>query len=265
MFLRVERFGACVCGAGLGTKGMVMKDVTSTRRALLAGSVAALAGSLVPFALRRAASAQELLPVSSALVMAVDVSSSIDGEHWWLQRKGYAEAFLQPEVIRAIADTHRHRIAVTYFEWAGSGSKQVVVPWMVVGTEEDGGHIADILLDGRRPFEGSTAVGAALDAAIDQLSLCPFPADQLVIDISGDGGNNDGPPPEAQRDRAASASIRINGLPINWRGSHPPSGMTIEEYYRGSVIGGPDAFAMPAIGFDSFGYALAAKLRHEVS
>jgi hypothetical protein len=197
--------------------------------------------------------------------MAVDVSSSIDGEHWWLQRKGYADAFRHPEVIRAITDSARGCIAVTYFEWAGAGSQDLIIPWSVVATDEDGGGIADILLDGRRPFEGSTAVGSALDFAMAQLELCPFSNNQAVIDVSGDGGNNDGPPPESKRDRAASANIRVNGLPIDWTRSHPPAGMTIEDYYRASVIGGPNAFAMPAAGFDAFGYALAAKLRSEVS
>ncbi|MBI3709877.1 MAG: DUF1194 domain-containing protein [Proteobacteria bacterium] len=215
--------------------------------------------------MRRSAVARPVVPVSCALVLAVDVSSSIDGEHWWLQRKGYAEAFLHPQVMRAIQDTPKRRIAVSYFEWSGANSQRVIVPWTVVGSEEGGGGIADTLLTGRRPFEGSTAVGATLDFAMDQLTLCPFAADQQVIDVSGDGGNNDGPEPEAERDRAARTNIRVNGLPIDWARSHPPMGMTIGEYYRASVIGGPNAFAMPAVGFDSFGYALAAKLRREIA
>jgi hypothetical protein len=242
-----------------------MNAIASTRRAMLAGAAATFVGGIVPLRARRSAVAQPLEPVSCALVMAVDVSSSIDGEHWWLQRKGYAEAFQHPEVIRAIADTPKRHIAVCYFEWSGAANQRVVMPWTVVGSEEDGDQIADVLLDGRRPFEGPTAVGAALDLAMAQLTLCPFAADQLVIDVSGDGGNNDGPPPEALRDRAARADVRINGLPISWTGSHPPSGMTIEEYDRASVVGGPNAFAMPAAGFDTFGFALAAKLRQEVS
>src|SRR5262249_47176097 len=153
---------------------------------------------------------------------------------------GYAEAFLHREVMRAIADTARGRIAVTYFEWAGASSQRVIIPWAEVATGEDGGGIADVLLGGGRPFEGSTAVGSALDFAMTQLELCPFTADQSVIDISGDGGSNDGPPPEIARNRAARASTRVNGLPIDWARSHPPAGMTIEEYYRASVIGGPN-------------------------
>jgi hypothetical protein len=241
----------------------VVRDAvrSASRRSFLLGAGAALAtGALTP----RLAAAEENV-VSTALVLAVDVSSSIDGEHWWLQRKGYAEAFLQPEVIRAITDTSRGKIAVTYFEWAGATSQRLIVPWTIVASDEDGGAIADTLLNGRRPFEGSTGLGAALDVSMAQLVACPFTADQKVIDVSGDGGNNDGPQPELKRDDAARANVRINGLPINWARSHPPAGMSIDDYYRGSVIGGPNAFCMPATGFDSFGYALAAKLRREIS
>jgi hypothetical protein len=197
--------------------------------------------------------------------MAVDVSSSIDGEHWWLQRKGYAEAFLHPEVIRAITETARGKIAVTYFEWAGDQATSTIIPWRIVGSEDDGQEVADKLLEGRRPFEGSTALGSALNWSDGLLAACPFTADQKVIDVSGDGGNNDGPNPESIRHGLGEQGVRINGLPINWARSHPPAGMTIEEYYRACVIGGPNAFCMPAVGFDSFGYALAAKLRVEVS
>ena len=236
---------------------------TSSRRSFLFGAGAALATTAVPALTRRAAASES--PVACALVLAVDVSSSIDGEHWWLQRKGYAEAFLHPEVMRAITDTSRGKIAVTYFEWAGANNQRLIVPWTVVASEEDGGAIADTLLNGRRPFEGSTGLGAALDMSMTLLAACPFTADQKVVDVSGDGGNNDGPPPELKRDAAAQANVRVNGLPINWARSHPPAGVSIDDYYRGSVIGGPNAFCMPAVGFDTFGYALAAKLRREIS
>jgi hypothetical protein len=242
-----------------------MSAMKSNRRNFLLGAASSVGAALVSAASSSRGAASSIQPVSCALVMAVDVSSSIDGEHWWLQRKGYADAFQQPEVIRAVTDTSRGRIAVTYFEWAGAQSQRVIIPWTTVATEDEGDDIAETLLRGARPFEGSTAVGSALDFAMMQLQLCPFTADQQVIDVSGDGGNNDGPSPEGSRGRAGDANIRINGLPIDWARSHPPSGMTIEDYYRASVIGGPNAFAMPAAGFDAFGYALAAKLRTEVS
>src|SRR5262249_33688934 len=124
-----------------------MNTIMPTRRAILAGAAATLAGNIIPFRTQRSAVAQEREPLSRALVMAVDVSSSIDGEHWWLQRKGYADALLHPEVMRAIANTARGRIAVTYFGWAGVGNQRLIVPWSVVATEEDGGGVADVLLD----------------------------------------------------------------------------------------------------------------------
>ncbi|MBL8839522.1 MAG: DUF1194 domain-containing protein [Alphaproteobacteria bacterium] len=238
-----------------------MTSLLPSRRSFLRGAAASLAGA----ALGPIARAQPAPAVSCALVLAADVSSSIDGEHWWLQRKGYAEAFLNPEVIRAITETPKRQIAVSYFEWSGYRNQHVIVPWTVVASEEDGAAIADLLLEGRRPFEGPTAIGAALECSMLQLTACPFTADHKVIDVSGDGGNNDGPPPEETRDQAARASVRVNGLPIDWARSHPPSGISIGDYYRGSVIGGPSAFAVPAVGFDTFAFALAAKLRSEVA
>src|SRR5258708_27148250 len=175
----------------------------SSRRSFLFGAGAALASTAVPALMRRAAATES--PVACALVLAVDVSSSIDGEHWWLQRKGYAEAFLHPEVIRAITDTARGKIAVTYFEWAGANNQRVIVPWTIVASDEDGGAIADTLLNGRRPFEGSTGLGAALDVSMAQLASCPFTTDQKVVDGSGDGGNTDGPPPELKGHDTARA------------------------------------------------------------
>jgi hypothetical protein len=222
-----------------------------SRRGALAGALAALA-----------APARADDAVSAAIVLAVDVSSSIDGEHWWLQRKGYAEAFLNYEVIRAIVETPQRKIAVAYFEWASLYSQRVIVPWRIVASEDDGEEIAAALTAGSRPFEGSTGLGAGISFAGTLLAACPFAATQKVIDVSGDGGNNDGPPPESVRVTLAS-DVRVNGLPIDWVRSHPPSGMTIENYYRASVVGGPNGFCMPAVGFDSFGYALAAKLRME--
>jgi hypothetical protein len=204
--------------------------------------------------------------VSAALVLAADVSSSIDGEHWWLQRKGYAEAFLNEEVIRAITVTPLRRIAVTYFEWSGYRNRQTIVPWTIVASEEDGQGVASILLQGLRPFEGPTAVGAALEYAEEAFPSCPFTTTHRVIDVSGDGGNNDGPPPEPKRDQLTTEKgIRINGLPIDWARSHPPAGMSIGEYYERSILGGPNAFSMPAEGFGTFAFAIASKLRHEVA
>lgn len=226
------------------------------RRAFLAAAAAALA---------RPARAEPVREVACALVLAVDVSSSIDGEHWRVQREGYVRAFLEPAVIAAITATPQGAVAVAYLEWAGAAQQRVIVPWTRVATAADGEAVAAALWEGRRPFEGSTALGAALVFAGALLESCPFQAAQRVADVSGDGSNNDGPPPEPVRDALAARGVRINGLPIDWARSHPPGGMTIAEYYRASVIGGPDAFAMPAVGFDTFGYALAAKLRREVS
>lgn len=202
---------------------------------------------------------------SLALVMAVDVSASIDTDHFWLQRKGYIEALTNPDVLRAVADTETRRIALTYFEWAGHDQQRLLLPWQLFSTLDDGEQIAALLNEVPRPFEGVTGLGAAIGFAHTLLSACPYRTQARVIDVSGDGDSNDGTPAGLARDAAVADGVTINGLAIDWARSHPPIGMTIEEYYRREVQGGTRAFVMRADGFDTFGYALAAKLRMEVA
>lgn len=227
---------------------------TMKRRAFLAGAATLFA----PPALA-------IETVSAALVLAVDVSSSLTDEYWLLQRQGYIDAMLEPEVLRAIIGTPHRKIALTYFEWAGSYSQRVILPWTIIGNDGDAERVAGVLNEKQRPFEGATGVGAALAYSEMLLSICPFPADHKVVDVSGDGASNDGQDPDAVRDRMVDAGVKINGLPIDWARSHPPQGMSVEDYYRNSIVGGTGAFCMPATGFETFGYAVAAKLRYEVS
>lgn len=227
-----------------------------TRRSVLAG----LSGLFIPVQVSAQAA-----DVSMALVLAVDISSSIDNDHFWLQRKGYIEALTNPDVLRAVRESPKGRIAVTYFEWSGYANQSLLVPWRLWGSEEDGDEIAAILNERPRPFEGPTAVGAAMDFGLLQLQTCPFQTEAKVIDMSGDGGNNDGIDPALSRERATTAGVSVNGLSIDWARSHPPAGMTIEQYYNEAVKVGPRSFVMPALGFDTFAYALAAKMRQEVA
>ena len=201
--------------------------------------------------------------VSACLVLAVDVSSSIDTQHWKLQRDGYADAFEHPAVLRAISASEHSRIAVMVFEWSGRDEQRTLVPWTIVETPADGTRVAAVLRTQPRPFEGVTAVGAALERALTEAMICPFETDVRIIDISGDGENNDGPAPFPVRERIAQAGIALNALAIDWPRAHPPPGMTIEEYYRSIV--GSGGFVMVADGFDTFAYALHRKLVREVA
>lgn len=203
--------------------------------------------------------------VSTALVLAADISSSVTAERFALQRQGYAAAFADERVIRAIQATPGGAIALCYFEWSGRHRQHVLVPWTRVADAADGARIAAILDAAPRPFDGATGLGPAIDFAVAQLGAVPFAAAARVIDISGDGAHNDGTSPTLARDQAVARGIRVNGLPIS--GSEPelPGVMTLPQYYEDNVKGGTGAFVIEAESFESFGITLVAKLRREIA
>jgi hypothetical protein len=209
--------------------------------------------------------------VSVALVLAVDVSTSINDERFALQRRGYADAFTNPAVISAIQQSARGRIAVTLVEWAGADSQRVVVPWMEIGDAEGGQIFADRLLREPRPFDGWTSISAAIDFSVQLLDASPYRGARMVIDVSGDGINNSGPPATLARDAALARDIAINGLVIQAdrqpaqaaaRGIYEPN---LEEFYRDNVIGGTGAFVIAIDDFQSFAYAIVGKIVREVA
>jgi hypothetical protein len=236
------------------------------RRHLLSGMLAALS-----LAGRRAAAAETGVDV--LLVLAVDVSLSISAERFALERRGYAEAFSDPRVLRAIAEGKRGRIAVALFDWAGPGEQQIAVDWMVIATAADAAAFAGRLAAVPRPFYGRTAIGSAIGFAAMLLDRSPYAAERMVIDISGDGTGNAGRSIAEARDSTVASGITINGIvivtdPAGMPGylrehTNPPSGLAA--YYRETVIGGEGAFVMTAEGFEAFGRALIAKLVREIS
>jgi uncharacterized protein DUF1194 len=194
-----------------------------------------------------------------ALVLAVDVSSSIDSERYELQRRGYAEAFRSPEIIAAIRNGTRGAIAVTLMEWAGPGEQRSVIDWTVLHDEASARRFGSALAEAPRVTSGLTAIGDALAAATARLDACEHRADRRVIDVSGDGASNAGRRTDAARDGAIAAGITINGLPIQ---SNEPD---VEDFYRQNVIGGQGAFLIAAQGFDSFAGAILDKLLREIA
>jgi hypothetical protein len=209
--------------------------------------------------------------VDLLLVLAADVSRSIDDGEFNLQRKGYAAAMTDPRVLRAIAGAPNHAIAVTFVEWAGAPEQNVVVDWTVIRDEEGAGAVAATMLSAPRSFLGRTSISAAIDFAMAQLERAPFESARRTIDVSGDGTNNSGRDVTAARDEALAKGVTINGLvilserPLAWNPEHtnPPGGL--ENYYRQNVIGGPRAFVMAAQDFNAFGQALINKLIAEVA
>ncbi len=209
--------------------------------------------------------------VDLLLVLAADVSRSVDDEEWLLQRHGYAEALQDPRVLRAIQSGPNGRIALCYFEWAGEVSQELIVNWTVVRDEASAKDVADRLTAVPRPFGDRTAIGAALDYAMALLEKSPHTAIRKTIDVSGDGTNTNGRQPAQVRDEAVARGVTINGLVIlspfplpqmPWH-THPPGGL--DEYFRRQVAGGQGAFVIVAENFSSFAYAITNKLIREIA
>jgi hypothetical protein len=210
-------------------------------------------------------------PVDLLLVLAADVSRSVDEEEFNLQRKGYAQAMTDPRVLRAIAGGRHHAIAVTFIEWSGAADQNVVVDWTTVRDEEGAAGVSATMLSAPRSFLGRTSISAAIDFAMQRLAAAPDQSDKRVIDVSGDGTNNAGRAITEARDEAIAAGVTINGLAIiNTRSSpgyafhtQPPGGLP--KYYEENVIGGPGAFLVHIEDFESFSEAITRKLISEIA
>jgi len=228
------------------------------RRSLLA---AAGAAALLP------ASARADEPVDVALVLAIDVSRSVDEDEARLQREGYRAAVTDPRVVEAIRGGMLGSIAIAYVEWAGSEYQRLVLPWVRIDSQAAADSWAEALAQAPRASLSWTSISGAIDFSRSVLAECPHEATRRVIDVSGDGVNNSGVPAEQARDRAVAEGITINGLPIlNDRptfGRPPP--LPLDAYYRESVIGGQGAFLIPAEDFEAFGNAVRRKLIREVA
>ena len=210
-------------------------------------------------------------PVDLLLVLAADVSRSVDSQKFQLQREGYAAALSDPRVIDAIQSGRRGRIGVLFLEWSGFGNQKVVIDWTVVDGPKAAQAFGDRLLESPRSFADRTSISGGIDAAVAQLARAPFEAQRRTIDVSGDGTNNAGRDVGQARDEAVASGISINGLvilsetPLPWNPEHtnPPGGLT--KYYRDNVIGGPGSFALEAKDFNSFGEAIIKKMIAEIA
>lgn len=205
--------------------------------------------------------------VDLELVLTNDVSRSIDAFEHRLQREGYARALTNPDVVAAITSGPRGRIALTYVEWSGSGEQAVLVDWMIIDSKAAAAKFASAVLEAPRAFFGSTSVSGAIDYSVRLFGQKGIKGDRRVIDVSGDGPNNNGRPSYAARDDAVKAGITINGLAIlNDRPSRPPwPEQPVDEHYRQQVIGGQGAFMLVVKGFQSFGEGIRQKLLREVA
>ncbi len=180
--------------------------------------------ALIGVVLYAATATAEAEQVDLQLILAADVSRSVDPDEFKLQREGYAAAFTNPKVLQAIAAGPYRSIAVTFVEWSGSEAQRVVADWTIVRDEETGGGFANILLTAPRSFAGFTSISAAIDFSMKHFQASGVESDRRVIDVSGDGTNNGGRPVNDARDEAVSAGVTINGLAII--NQHPNPGYT---------------------------------------
>jgi Protein of unknown function (DUF1194) len=206
----------------------------------------------------RSARAEAADRVDLALVMAVDVSESVDGDEYTLQHEGIARAFDDPQLLQAIASGKHGAIAVAVMEWSDRDKQAVTVDWTLVRDGPSAAAFAAAVRASRRSSDGLTAIGDALLAAQALLGRAPVAADRRLVDLSGDGIANIGLPVQAARDELVAAGITINGLAI--LASEP----WLESYYKDYVIGGPGAFLLQAEDFSSFANAMQNKLLSEV-
>ncbi len=207
-------------------------------------------------------------PVDLALLVAVDVSDSIDRREARLQRDGYIAALNDPAVLRAIRSGGRQRIALSYAEWAGFGHYDVVVDWRVIGSAAQAREFAAALQRAPIGSRRRTSISEAILKSLAHFARNPHPAVRRIIDISGDGPNNQGPLVTIARDQAVAAGITVNGLPIRPNPSETETHgaiLDIDLYYQDCVVGGPGAFVVLAKGFDDFANAVRRKFILEIA
>ena len=207
------------------------------------------------------------VPVDTELVIAVDVSNSMDPEEQALQREGYILGLTSREFLGAIAQGANGRIAVTYFEWAAIFDQKIVVPWRMI----DGPASAQAVVDEikRTPYRRAprTSIYGALQFALPLFDRSGYDGLRRVIDVSGDGTNNMGPPVVIMRDKVLEAGITINGLPIMLSrpygtGTDIPN---LDVYYEDCVTGGPGSFVIAIHEREQFKEATRTKLIQEIA
>ena len=207
------------------------------------------------------------VPVDLELILAVDVSGSMDQEEQALQRRGYVEAFLHPEVAAAVRSGPYGRIAVTYIEWAGPTSQAVTIPWTLVEGGADAEDFAAGLAEAPPARFRGTSISGVLGFTAPMFDGNGYEGLRRVIDVSGDGPNNAGVPVVPVRDAVVEAGIVINGLPIQLDAPLHLAigGRSLADYYRDCVIGGPGAFVLPVTERDQLLEAIRRKLVLEIA
>jgi hypothetical protein len=214
------------------------------------------------------AQAQDRKEIDLALALAIDISGSIDPEEAQLQRQGYVEAFRDPVIVRAILGGPNGRIAVTYYEWSDSWMQKLLIDWTLLDSEASIAAFAQRLADTPISIARRTSISGAIRYAIPLFGRSPYQSTRKVLDISGDGSNNDGALVTDMRYEALKERIAINGLPIMNDRPNPfgfPNETDLDQYYLHCVTGGPRSFVEVARSFEDFPRAVRKKLLQEVA
>ncbi|MCP5075007.1 MAG: DUF1194 domain-containing protein [Rhodobacteraceae bacterium] len=219
-----------------------------------------MAGLLVlAFIMLSRSAADTASDVDLVLVLAMDVSSSVDAEEFSLQRDGLARAISAPQVLSAIQKGQRGRVALSVVQWSGFTEQEIKIGWTVLATRDDVSRFtAQVSAMTRRYDGGATDIGGALQFTRNHVLAARFTSARRVVDISGDGKNNVNASPAPERDKSVSAGVNINGLAIT---KNVPA---LAEYYRHNVIGGPGSFVEEATSYRDYERAIKRKLLREI-
>ena len=246
-----------------------MRWCVSVGVVLVAGAIVGgdVAGIAAPSPKSRFVDTRHNVPaVNVELVIAVDVSYSMDMDELAIQREGYAQAIVSKDFLQALR-AGPGKVAVTYFEWSMSGDERIIIPWRVIDGPESADAVAAEIMKTPVRRGSSTSISGAINFALQLFEENPYHGFRRVIDISGDGPNNDGAPVTSARDAALEKGIIINGLPIMVK---EPSYLTtdienLDLYYEDCVIGGPGAFMVTIKDREKFQEAIRTKLVLEVA
>ena len=212
--------------------------------------------------------AQERKEVDLALALGIDISGSIDPDEAKLQREGYVLAFRDPVIVKAILGGSHGRIAVAYYEWSDAWVQRLLIDWTLLDSEAAIEAFATRLANAPISIARRTSISGAIRYAIPLFGRSPYEPERKVLDISGDGSNNDGGLVTDMRYEALKEKIIINGLPIMNDRPNPfgfPSEADLDKYYLHCVTGGPRSFVEVARNFDDFPRAVRKKLLQEVA
>jgi hypothetical protein len=247
-----------------------MHRCVSIGAVLVAGAIIGgdFAGIAAPSPKSRFTDTRHNVPfVNVELVIAVDISYSMDMDELAIQREGYAQAIVSKDFLQALRAGPGGKVAVTYFEWSISGDEKIIIPWRVIDSPKSADAVAAEIMNTPVHRGSSTSISGAINFAVQLFEENPYRGLRRVIDISGDGPNNDGAPVTGARDAALAKGIIINGLPIMVK---EPSYSTtdienLDLYYEDCVIGGPGAFIMTIKDREKFQEAIRTKLVLEVA